>query len=122
MDDPGTRACERFGDVGPGVNMPAPACFNDGQGSGAALFAAGAETQAAGDHRDVQSSLGLVVRRGQLGISRARADSLGFVIPVEFAGALQPGLDRIEDHVPLVLGAGVEQPSQFAELPVSEAD
>ena len=72
MDEPGTRAGERFGDVGPRVNMTAAAGFNDGQGGGiggAALFVAGAETQAASDHRDAQGSLGLVVCRGQMGIA-----------------------------------------------------
>lgn len=139
MDEPGTRAGERLGDVGPGVSMTAPAGFDDGQGGGiggAALFVASAETQAASDHRDAQGSLGLIVRRGQMGIADEgdycrpvvedfageRADFLGFVIPMEFAGALQPGLDRIEDRVPLVLGDGVDQTSQFADHPVSEAD
>ena len=139
MPEPGTRAGELFGDVGPGVNMTAPAGFNDGQGGGigsAALFVAGAETQTASDHRDAQGSLGLVVRRGQLGIADKgdyrrpvvenfageRSDFFCFVVTVELAGALQTGLDRIEDRVALVLGDGVDHPSQFADHPVSEAD
>jgi len=37
MPEFGTRADERFGDVGPGVNMTAPAGFKDGQGGGVSV-------------------------------------------------------------------------------------
>ena len=72
MHETGSRASECFGDIGPGIYMTTTAGLDDGQGGGiggAALFVAGAETKTASDHRDAQGALGLIVRRGQMGIA-----------------------------------------------------
>ena len=53
MGEAGTGAGQYIGDVGPGIDMTATACLNDGEGGGvggAALFGACAEAEAAGDN------------------------------------------------------------------------
>jgi hypothetical protein len=114
MGDAVAGAGERVGDVGPGVDTATSAGFDDaefGGVSGAALFGARAEAEAAGDDGVPQGAFRLVVCRRQQRIADEGddggpvvedfpgelADFLGVVIAMELARPLEPGLDRVED-------------------------
>ena len=139
MGDAVAGAGERVGDVGPGVDTATSAGFDDaefGGIGGASLFGARAEAEAAGDDGMPQGAFRLVVCRRQRRIadegddggpvvenfSSELADFLGVVVAMELARPLEPGLDRIEDGMVLVVGYGPDQVAQLAHQPLAEAD
>src|SRR3954451_9568240 len=123
MGDTVAGAGERVGDVGPGVDTATSAGFDDaefGGIGGASLFGARAEAEAAGDDGVPQGAFCLVVCRRQQRIADEGddggpvvedfpgelADFLGVVIAMELARPLEPGLDRVEDGMVLVVYLG----------------
>src|SRR3954467_8576064 len=139
MGDTVAGAGERVGDVGPGVDTATSAGFDDaefGGIGGASLFGARAEAEAAGDDGVPQGAFCLVVCRRQQRIvdegddggpvvedfPGELADFLGVVIAMELARPLEPGLDRVEDGMVLVVGHGPDQVAQLTHQPRAEAD
>ena len=139
MGDAVAGTGERVGDVGPGVDTATSAGFDDaefGGIGGASLFGARAEAEAAGDDGMPQGAFRLVVCRRQQRIADEGddggpvvedfpgelADFLGVVIAMELARPLEPGLDRVEDCMVLVVGYSPDQVAQLAHQPFAEAD
>jgi hypothetical protein len=60
----GSRSSDKVAGVGPGINLPLPAGFHDGDGrsvESASFICPGAEPYEPGQHNMAQRSLGIVV-------------------------------------------------------------